>query len=137
MKMLTETSSDFPKMIGARPLLRYGLVAALCVLSFAGERAKQVLHTAGKFHLVGHLFAFAMIELLFVTGVRSLRSRWMWTLAFILLGCAIEVGQHLVFQQPTEYIDIGADCLGVLLGLLMSIMWSGLAYRATTAHGRI
>ena len=114
--------------------MRYGLLAALGVLSFAGEHTKQVLHTEGRFHLVGHVFAFAMIELLFVTGVRSLRSRLMWTGAFVLLGCVIEVGQHLVFQQPTEYIDIGADSLGVVFGLLISVTWSCLATRAVTAH---
>jgi hypothetical protein len=104
--------------------LRYGLVAALCVLSFAGETTKQVLHTAGRFHLAGHVFAFSVIEYLFVTDARTTRARLAWTALLIVFGCSIEFAQHLVFKQPPEFIDMAADSLGCLLGLMVCVAQS-------------
>jgi hypothetical protein len=120
--MLAEANLESPRTIRTRRqlqrTLRYVLVGALSVLSFAGDATKRVFHTAGRLHLAGHVFVFALISYLFVTTARTTRARLVWTTVMIVFGCAIELGQHFVFGQPVEFFDIASDSLGCLLGLL-------------------
>lgn len=108
-------------------LMRCALVVALGILSFSKENAKVRMHTTGHYHLVGHILAFGFVELLIVKNARSMTSRLAWTGGMVLFGCSVEILQHLVYRQPIEFNDICADVLGIMLGLMTSLIWNGLS----------
>jgi hypothetical protein len=129
--MLTSTNSESPATgNGNRRLtnvIRFALVVALGVLSFAKENAKVRMHTTGHYHLVGHILAFGFVELLIVKNARSMTSRLAWTGGMILFGCSVEILQHLVYRTPIEFNDMWADGLGIMLGLMTCLILNGLS----------
>ena len=97
-------------------------ILALLILSFLPRRDKQLLHTEGKWHSLGHLVALGAIAYVVARIARTARGRWLLFLASLSLGIAIEVGEHLVFRNQLEWKDILIDAAGVVLGTLIAIV---------------
>lgn len=101
--------------------LASAVIGAVALVSFLPGDDKHRLHTSGRFHSWGHLLAFSAIAF----GVaRTTRSSWVRALFFIgsmLLGLAIEYGEHAVYRNPLEWKDVLVDGLGVACGTLLAI----------------
>ena len=123
----TETSTTGNRNHPLMNAMRCALLVALTILSFAKENAKVRLHTTGHYHLLGHILAFGFVELLIVKNARSMTSRLAWTGGMILFGCSVEILQHLVYLTPIEFLDMWADGLGIMLGLMTCLIWNGLS----------
>ena len=97
------------------------MVPAIGLLSFLPGDEKRLLHTRGRYHSWGHLLAFAVIGFVLVRAGRSERQRGWFLAAAILLGFAIEGGEHLVFSSYLEWKDIFVDVTGAVGGALLAL----------------
>ncbi len=68
-----------------------------------------------------HLLAFAGLSLILLLALRSI-PRHRSVLAALLLGAAIESLQSLSITREPEWVDLGYDTAGVLLGTLVALM---------------
>ncbi len=91
------------------------------VVSFLPLQDKYFLHTKGRFHSWGHLFAFIVIGLVTGRAARTLRGHILVFLAAIFFGFSLEAGEHLVFGNGMEWKDVLVDSLGVVSGTVLAL----------------
>ena len=98
------------------------VVAAVAFVSFLPGGDKHRLHTSGRFHSWGHFLAFAGISFGLARTTRSFGGRTVFFIVSLVLGFAIEYGEHVVYQNPLEWKDVLVDGLGVVCGALLAIV---------------
>jgi hypothetical protein len=98
------------------------VILAVAIVSFLPGDDKYFLHTRGRFHSWGHLLAFSVIGFGVARIAHSFRGRILFLFSALLLGLAIEYGEHIVFSNPLEWKDVLVDTLGVLCGTLLAIL---------------
>jgi VanZ family protein len=81
---------------------------------------KQLLHTEGRFHLLGHFLAFAAIGFLLALSVGSAWKRLLVLAIGAGLGYSIEFAQHYVFHFRIELHDVLMDILGISVGIIFA-----------------
>ncbi len=96
--------------------------AAVPTLSFLPPGIKHVLHTRGVLHPWYHLFAFAALTFIFLRNAKTVRARLLCTAGAVLMGCGTEFAQSLVYRYPVERLDVVADTVGVLCGVLFILL---------------
>jgi len=97
-------------------------VIAVAVISFLPLHEKLLLHTKGRLHFWGHTGAFALISFLLVRTARSGWGKlWMFLCVFAL-GCGIEFGQHAVYHEAVEWLDVLVDWIGILFGTMLTLI---------------
>lgn len=69
-----------------------------------------------------HAITFMLLTVWFA-GQYSRRSYWRIALGMVVFGAVIEMCQRLVGYRSAETMDLAADVLGVVAGLL--IAWAG------------
>jgi hypothetical protein len=90
----------------------------IALLSFLPFREKQLLHTKGPLHLWFHFAAFGTAAVLLGRHGRSMRHSLHLILTTIAFGLSIEMGEHLLFRGPLEWVDVLADSAAAILGAL-------------------
>jgi hypothetical protein len=98
------------------------VICAVAIVSFLPGEDKYFLHTHGRYHSWGHLLAFSVIGFGVARIAHSLRGRILFLFSALLLGLAIEYGEHIVFSNPLEWKDVLVDGFGVLCGTLLAIL---------------
>jgi hypothetical protein len=96
------------------------VVFAVAVVSFLPGRDKHRLHTSGRFHSLGHLLVFSVVGFVLARTTHSRRTRIILFIGALMLGLAIEWGEHLVFKSPLEWKDVLVDGFGVVCGTLLA-----------------
>jgi hypothetical protein len=96
------------------------VVAAVALVSFLPGDDKHRLHTSGRFHSWGHFLAFAGVAFGLARTTRSFAGRALLFACSLILGFAIEWGEHFVYQSPLEWKDVLVDGLGVVCGTLLA-----------------
>jgi hypothetical protein len=97
-------------------------LAILTVVSLASDDFKYHLGTKGPFHHTAHLLAFAITGLMFCWTANSLRSRLLRALAACFTALVLEWMEALFYNNVVEWHDVWIGCLGVALGLALSII---------------
>jgi VanZ family protein len=69
---------------------------------------------------IGHMLAYLFLMLWFAQIYRSLGTRIQIAIGLVLLGVAIEFAQEQTGYRRFEVADMGADAIGVGIGLLLS-----------------
>jgi hypothetical protein len=92
------------------------------MLSFLPWRDKHALHTAGRFHSLGHLLVFSIVALLTVRISRSPLARILAFIGSLLFGFGIESAEHFVYHGRLEWKDVLVDAAGVIGGTLIAIL---------------
>ena len=59
------------------------------------------------------------------TGMYSKRSYWKIGIGLLLFGLIIEACQRLVSYRSAEWLDVGADVAGIILGLVVGAVVIG------------
>ena len=98
------------------------MVALIVLVSFLPPADKHVLHTRGRFHLLGHLVAFASVGFMAVMTPRTFRSRILFVAGLVLLAFGIEFGEHLAFSTVIEWPDVLMDFMGVFSGVVLALL---------------
>lgn len=71
-----------------------------------------------------HLLTFAFLAVWFAGQYRR-RSYWRIAAGLVGFGILIELCQRLVGYRSAEWLDIGADVIGVAIGLLIGLAGAG------------
>jgi VanZ family protein len=115
--MKTESESlRSPSVIG---VVTFAWIAVLGGVSFLPYHYKHELHTQGRFHSLGHFFAFSVTAALLTSNTRWLRDRLILLILAVGFAYAIEIGQHLLYHSKLERSDMVVDTVGILLGPLL------------------
>jgi peptidoglycan/LPS O-acetylase OafA/YrhL len=93
-------------------------IAALILGSLMPFGAKQAIGTAGSLHRAYHFLAFGFTALLLLSAQRNRRRQLLACLAMLALAIALEVLEHLIYGQPTEWWDIRDDSFGIGLAFV-------------------
>jgi hypothetical protein len=98
------------------------VVAALAAVSFLPGNDKHRLHTSGRYHSWGHLLAFSVVAFVVARTTHSRSARILLFAGSLVLGLAIEYGEHKVYGNSLEWKDVLVDGLGVVCGTLLAIV---------------
>jgi VanZ family protein len=71
-----------------------------------------------------HFITFAFLAVWFAGQYRR-RAYWRIAAGLVGFGILIELCQRLVGYRSAEWLDIGADVIGVAIGLLISLAGAG------------
>jgi hypothetical protein len=82
------------------------------------------LHSSGELHIWYHLAFFAVLALLATRISTRTSTRFVWLIAFLLLGPGMEYGEALRFHGYMEWNDVATDTVGVALGGLVGWLLS-------------
>lgn len=94
-------------------------VAAVCVLSLMpGAGLPPAVPHLDKF---AHFAAYAWLALLPMLGMGTRRGAFGGAGAMIFLGAALEVAQAFVPLREPSLLDLGANILGVLVGMRLGV----------------
>ncbi|HEY9126382.1 MAG TPA: hypothetical protein VIM62_04605 [Acidobacteriaceae bacterium] len=96
------------------------MISVMGALSFSTE-GKRILHTHGQYHSWAHLLGFAVIGFVLVrAGRNDVERRWLFIGAMVM-GFAIELGEHFLFHNPLEWKDVFMDVTGAVNGTLAAL----------------
>ncbi len=98
------------------------LTLLLVLVSFLPSELKVALGTRGPLHFWAHLYAFAVLSVLFLGGLRSFKRRAAAVAGLALLGLAIEMTQAHWHMPALERNDLFCDLFGVVMGLIVSLV---------------
>jgi VanZ family protein len=107
--------------------------AALLVIVLAGALMPAIWLWPDRVRIVSwfnhldkwaHFLAFAFLAVWFAGQYRR-RSYWRVAAGLVGFGILIELCQRLVGYRSAEWLDIGADVVGVVLGLLIGLAGAG------------
>jgi len=92
----------------------------VAAVSFLPSGDKQLLHTEGRFHLLGHLLAFAATGFLLALSMGPAWRRLGVLTIGSGLGASIEYAQHRIYGFRLELLDVLVDIVGVAIGVLLA-----------------
>jgi VanZ family protein len=71
-----------------------------------------------------HGVTFLVLSVWF-TGLYRKRSYWKIGIGLLLFGLVIEACQRMVSYRTAEWLDVGADAVGIILGLVIGAVGIG------------
>jgi len=71
-----------------------------------------------------HGVTFLVLSVWF-TGLYRKRSYWKIGIGLLLFGLIIEACQRMVSYRTAEWLDVGADAVGIILGLVIGAVGIG------------
>jgi VanZ family protein len=100
-------------------LLLLVLGAAVMPAIWLWPDRRELASWFGQIDKVTHVLAFAFLAVWFAGQYRP-RSYWRIALGLLAFGVFIEVCQRLVGYRSAEWLDVAADILGIIVGLLIA-----------------
>jgi VanZ family protein len=121
-------------MLPLRYALRWQVAsAALLLIVLAGAMMPAIWFWPDRVRVVGwlhhldkwvHLLAFAFLAVWFAGQYRR-NSYWRIAAGLAGFGILIELCQRLVGYRSAEWLDVGADVAGIVVGLLIALAGAG------------
>ena len=121
-------------MLPLRYALRWQAVSAvLLLMALAGALMPAIWLWPDRVRVVSwldhldkwaHLLTFAFLAVWF-TGLYSRRAYWRIAAGLVGFGILIEVCQRSVGYRSAEWLDLGADVVGVMIGLTIGLAGAG------------
>lgn len=97
------------------------VVAAIVVSLVPGQELPNT-HMGDKYE---HSIAYALLTLWF-TGIYPRTSYWKLAIAMLAMGVAIEIAQGAMpFGRQMDIRDVGANALGIVIGLMLALVGVG------------
>jgi VanZ family protein len=100
-------------------LLILVLVAALMPAVWLWPDRGKIVSWLGEFDKWAHAIMFALLAVWFAGQYRP-RSYWRIALGLVMFGLLIELCQRLVAYRSAEWLDVAADGVGIIAGLLVA-----------------
>jgi VanZ family protein len=109
------------------------VIAAICALSLVpGQMRPHVLSSSQLEHLFAYLVAAALLLAAFSEKIGPVRIVFLLT----AYGAFLELGQRWITGRAPRLIDVGADFLGALIGMLISILVLAISRSVMTRTAR-
>lgn len=110
----------------ARRSWRWTGLALFCLISYLALSPAPPKGLDTGWDKANHLLAFASLAFCGFWSLQTLRQRLLGLpLSLLAYGAGIELIQYFVPGRSCEWADLGADSIGIALGLLLA----GLAWR--------
>lgn len=100
-------------------LLILVLVAALTPAVWLWPDRGKIVSWLGEFDKWAHAIMFALLAVWFAGQYRP-RSYWRIALGLVMFGLLIELCQRMVAYRSAEWLDVAADGVGIIAGLLVA-----------------
>ncbi len=105
-------------------ILVFVLAAALMPAVWLFDSKASALHWFGGIDKWLHGITFFVLSIWF-TGLYRKSAYWMVGSGLLLFGLAIEACQRMVGYRTADWLDVGADAAGIVLGLLIGLAGVG------------
>lgn len=104
--------------VGSRIAAGAAVLAAILVSIAAMLPAEHfgAIHSGGVLHPYFHVAIFGLIAWLTAWSTRSTAMRVALCGAVILLGCATEITEHVLYHSTLEWTDMVLDAMGAVAG---------------------
>ena len=102
--------------------MRFVLFAwVLCIVAFsiAPIPFKDLFHTRGHWHYVGHFAVFFSSAILFCWRSRGAARKGLACLGLFILALVVEALEHLIYRNGFEWQDVAVDTAAIVAGLLV------------------
>jgi VanZ family protein len=96
------------------------IVPAIAILSFLPSGDKDALHTAGRFHYLGHFLIFSLIAYVLGRTSRSRQTRVILFFSTLVFGLGLELAEHLIYLNALEWMDVAVDSAGAVAGTVIA-----------------
>ena len=100
-------------------LLVLVLAAAVMPAFWFWPDRDKILSWFGEIDKWAHALVFAALAIWFAGQYRP-RSYWRIAMGLLLYGVLIELCQRMVSYRSAEWLDVGADMAGIMVGLLIA-----------------
>ena len=105
-------------------LLLLVLAATIMPVIWLWPDRREFVSWFGQIDKVAHILVFAFLSLWFAGQYRP-RSYWRIAIGLLAFGIVIEVCQRLVGYRSAEWLDVAADFVGIIAGLLIAVAGLG------------
>jgi hypothetical protein len=99
-------------------------VLVVTFLSMMPMSYKDALGTTGQFHYAGHFFIFVITAVVFCWTAKGTQNRILRAGGAVAVGIAMEILERLGYHHRLEKRDILVDTLGVLTGLVATMLFA-------------
>jgi VanZ family protein len=100
------------------------LLAAMMPAIWWWSNPAKLVKWAGNVDKWAHILTFSVLALWFAGQYRT-RSYWRIAAGLLAFGMLIEFCQRFVSYRSAEWFDVGADCIGIVAGLLLALAGFG------------
>lgn len=114
--MTLENKRAFLRYHGLWLALGWVWIAVVIFLSLTPHPPEIEMTSGDK---IGHVLAYTFLMLWFCQLYRTRAKKWSIALGLVALGIAIEFAQEQTGYRQFEIADMGADGIGVAIGLLL------------------
>lgn len=118
-----------------RLLLRIGFLVALLAVAVVSLAPRPDLPDIELWDKWQHVAAYAILALLAASAFEGRDARWTIPVGLSLWGGLLELGQLLVPDRSSDWLDAGANVAGVLLGVTLAQLAKRAWKRASRAQG--
>ena len=118
-----------------RLLLRSAFLAALLAVTAVSLTPQPDLPEIELWDKWQHVAAYAVLALLAASVFEGQHARWTIVVGLVLWGGVLELGQLLVPDRSSDWLDAGANVAGVLLGVTLAQLAKRAWKRVRTAQG--
>ncbi len=105
-------------------ILLFVLIAALMPAIWFWDDRATVMYMFDSVDKWLHGVTFLVLSLWF-TGLYPKESYWRVGIALLAFGLAIEACQRIVSYRTADWVDVGADAAGIVVGLLIAVAGVG------------
>jgi len=105
-------------------LLLFVLAAAVMPAMWLWPDRVRIVAWFGGIDKWAHVITFVLLTVWFAGQYRR-QSYWRIAIGLIAYGFLIEACQRLVTYRTAEWSDIGADVIGIIIGLAVAIAGAG------------
>ena len=117
-----------------RLLLRIAFLAALLAVTVVSLMLRADLPEIELWDKWQHVAAYAILALLAASAFEGQDARWTIAVGLSLWGGLMELGQLLVPDRSSDWLDAAANGAGVLLGVTLAQLTTRAWKRARTAQ---
>ncbi|HEX4165230.1 MAG TPA: hypothetical protein VHZ55_07135 [Bryobacteraceae bacterium] len=97
----------------------FASVLSIVLISVAPIEVKDLFHTRGHLHDLGHFAAFFATAILFCWKYRGIRRTIAVCSGLFLLAIASEALEVAIYHHQFEWTDVAVDSAGVIGGWLL------------------
>ena len=105
-------------------LLLLVLAATIMPVIWLWPERREFVNWFGQIDKIAHIIVFAFLSIWFAGQYRP-RSYWRIAIGLLAFGILIEICQRLVGYRSAEWLDVAADFLGIIAGLLIAVAGLG------------
>lgn len=115
------------KIIFHKNMFRLGFFVALVAIEYLATTTIEISFVESMWDKSNHFIAFFVLYIMLSLGYPNLKI-WQSFLLLLAFAIQIEVVQHFIEGRYASFLDIVADCIGIIIGILFCKIFKPFKY---------